>query len=94
MVAALTRKQPDKPKPKVWPSSNTLGKVITAVAKKHCKKSRPNRSFSVPRQPARKASKNTQQEITAFVSQLKDGPAKRSYDDLRTDDDSPHSDSE
>lgn len=83
-----------KTKPKAWPGSNTLGKVITAVAKKHCKKSRPNRSFSVPRQPARKASKNTQQEITAFVSQLKDGPAKRSYDDLRTDDDSPHSDSE
>lgn len=79
-------------KPKAWPGSNKLGQIITSVAQKYRQRNRANRSLSVPRQPARKASKHTQQEITTFVSQLKDGPTKRSHDSLYAGDDSQHSD--
>ncbi|XP_056003450.1 uncharacterized protein LOC130049620 [Ostrea edulis] len=70
-------------RPKAWPGLNKLGKIIKTVAKKQLKKPRSN---SVPTQPARKSSRNKQQEITTFVSQLKDGNNKRSRDNLTTDD--------
>lgn len=57
-------------KPKAWHRSNKLGQIITSVAQKCSQRNRANRSLSVPRQPARKASKHTQQEITAFVMDL------------------------
>lgn len=65
-----------------WPCSNKLGQIIISDPQKYRHRPRSNRSFSVPRQSTRKASKNTQQEITAFVSQLKDGPVKLSRDSL------------
>ena len=74
---------------KAWPGSNNLGKIIKAVAKKQVKKTQ---SSSAPRQPVRKSSRNTQQEITAFVSQLKDGNDKRSRENLNTNDEDDSSD--
>lgn len=79
-------------KPKAWPGSNKLGQIITSVAQKNRQRNRANRSLSVPRQHARKALKHTQQEITAFISQLKYGPTKRSHDSLYAGDDSQHLD--
>ena len=76
-------------RPKAWPGSNNLGKIIKAVAKKQVKKTQ---SSSAPRQPVRKSSRNTQQEITAFVSQLKDGNDKRSRENLNTNDEDDSSD--
>jgi ribA/ribD-fused uncharacterized protein len=78
-----------KTRPKAWPGSNKLGKIIKAVAKKQIKKPQ---SSAVPRQAVRKSSRNTQQEITAFVSQMKDGNDKRSRENLNTNDEDDWSD--
>lgn len=49
-------------KPKAWPGFKKLGQIITSVAQKYRQRNRANRSLSVPRKPARKASKKTAED--------------------------------
>ncbi|XP_061177754.1 uncharacterized protein LOC133186538 [Saccostrea echinata] len=68
-----------KTNPEAWPGKNMLGTIIKDIAKNYRRKPR---SWSLPRQPTRKAARASQKEITDFVSQLKEGPSKRSRENI------------